>query len=46
MTEMGLADYPKRLFITIHEIGAGPSMDMEVHEPRHEVAFFQINENL
>jgi hypothetical protein len=46
VTEMGLADRPERLFIAIHEIGAIPSVDMKVHEPRHKVAFSQVNDYL
>jgi hypothetical protein len=46
VTEMGLADRPKRFFIAVHEIRAGPSVDMKVHEPRHKVAISQVNDDL
>jgi hypothetical protein len=46
MSEMGLAYGPKRLLLSIHEIGARPSVDMKINKPWNQVASFQINDRL
>ena len=43
VTEVCLANSPKRVIAAVHEIGAGPAMHVQVNEPWREIAVFQLN---
>jgi hypothetical protein len=43
VTEVRLANSPKGLVAAVHEIGAGPAMNVQVYEPWREIAVIQLN---